>query len=258
MKNSKNFEKLVSIVKQLRSEDGCPWDKKQTRNSLMPYFLEEVYEVIDSIDNNDLTTLPEELGDVLFHIILQTEVAEENDEFNLDQVLNMINEKLIRRHPHVFGNENAKTLSQIKQNWETIKEKEKIRESRLDGVPIALPSLLKAQRVQQKASYVGFDWDNKDEVWEKVFEEIQELREAESQGNKDLVEEEMGDLFFTLVNLCRFLDISSEDSLRKSINKFTMRFKYLEKVIKQQNKKLDDVDFSELNEIWEKGKKILK
>ena len=258
MKNSKNFEKLVSIVKQLRSEDGCPWDKKQTRNSLMPYFLEEVYEVIDSIDNNDLTTLSEELGDVLFHIILQTEVAEETDEFNLDQVLNTINEKLIRRHPHVFGNENAKTLSQIKQNWETIKEKEKIRESRLDGVPIALPSLLKAQRVQQKASYVGFDWNNKEEVWEKVFEEIQELREAESQGNKDLVEEEMGDLFFTLVNLCRFLDISSEDSLRKSINKFTMRFKYLEKVIKQQNKKLDDVDFSELNEIWEQGKKILK
>lgn len=258
MKNSKNFEKLVSIVKQLRSEDGCPWDKKQTRNSLMPYFLEEVYEVVDSIDNNDLTTLPEELGDVLFHIILQTEVAEETDEFNLDQVLNMINEKLIRRHPHVFGNENAKTLSQIKQNWETIKEKEKIRESRLDGVPIALPSLLKAQRVQQKASYVGFDWNNKEEVWEKVFEEIQELREAESQDNKDLVEEEMGDLFFTLVNLCRFLDISSEDSLRKSINKFTMRFKYLEKVIKQQNKKLDDVDFSELNEIWEEGKKILK
>ncbi|MFL3051492.1 MAG: nucleoside triphosphate pyrophosphohydrolase [Candidatus Neomarinimicrobiota bacterium] len=258
MKNSKNFEKLVSIVKQLRSEDGCPWDKKQTRNSLMPYFLEEVYEVVDSIDNNDLTTLPEELGDVLFHIILQTEVAEETDEFNLDQVLNMINEKLIRRHPHVFGNGNAKTLSQIKQNWETIKEKEKIRESRLDGVPIALPSLLKAQRVQQKASYVGFDWNNKEEVWEKVFEEIQELREAESQDNKDLVEEEMGDLFFTLVNLCRFLDISSEDSLRKSINKFTMRFKYLEKVIKQQNKKLDDVDFSELNEIWEQGKKILK
>jgi len=258
MKNSKNFEKLVSIVKKLRSEDGCPWDKKQTRNSLMPYFLEEVYEVIDSIDNNDLTTLSEELGDVLFHIILQTEVAEETDEFNLDQVLNMINEKLMRRHPHVFDYKNTKTLSQIKQNWETIKEKEKIRESRLDGVPIALPSLLKAQRVQQKASYVGFDWDNKDEVWEKVFEEIQELREAESQGNKDLVEEEMGDLFFTLVNLCRFLEISSEDSLRKSINKFTMRFKYLEKVIKQQNRKLDDIDFSELNEIWERGKKILK
>ena len=155
-------------------------------------------------------------------------------------------------------NEINNDLTSLIKNWETIKEKEKIRESRLDGIPIALPSLLKAQRVQQKASYVGFDWDNKDEVWEKVFEEIQELRKAEALGNKDLVEEEMGDLIFTLVNLCRFLDISSDNSLRKSINKFTMRFKYLEKVIKQQNRKLDDVDFSELNEIWEQGKKILK
>tara|TARA_B100000029_G_scaffold189877_1_gene187731 strand:+ start:9817 stop:10590 length:774 start_codon:yes stop_codon:yes gene_type:complete len=257
MTTSNNFEQLIAIVKKLRSENGCPWDKKQTHNSLLPYFLEEVYEVIDAIDNNDPMALSEELGDVLFHIIFQAEIAKETDEFNLNEVLSLINKKLIRRHPHVFGEKNTKDLSQIKKNWEAIKEKEKIRESKLDGIGITLPSLLRAQRIQEKASHAGFDWDNKNEVWEKVFEEIRELKEAESQNNKDLVEEEMGDLFFTLVNLCRFLNISSEDSLRKSTNKFTMRFQYVEKIIKAKNKKLEDIDFHELNEIWEKGKDIL-
>ncbi|MBF88255.1 MAG: nucleoside triphosphate pyrophosphohydrolase [Candidatus Marinimicrobia bacterium] len=257
MTTSNNFEQLIAIVKKLRSENGCPWDKKQTHNSLLPYFLEEVYEVIDAIDNNDPMALSEELGDVLFHIIFQAEIATETDEFNLNEVLSLINKKLIRRHPHVFGEKNTKDLSQIKRNWEAIKEKEKIRESKLDGIGITLPSLLRAQRIQEKASHAGFDWDNKNEVWEKVFEEIRELKEAESQNNKDLVEEEMGDLFFTLVNLCRFLNISSEDSLRKSTNKFIMRFQYVEKIIKAKNKKLEDIDFHELNEIWEKGKDIL-
>lgn len=256
MNNGQRFEKLVSIVRQLRSEDGCPWDKNQTHNSLLPYFLEEVYEVMESIDNQDWKTLSEELGDVLFHILFQSDIAQQNAEFRLERVFDQIIEKLVKRHPHVFNNKKIQGVSEAKLDWEAAKQKEKKRKSRLDGVPATLPALVQAQRLQEKASYVGFDWDKIDQVWKKVEEELEELKEAKKEGIKKSIEEEMGDLFFSLVNLCRFLNISSEDALRKANHKFTNRFQSLEKELERVGKKFEETDLREMDEIWNRQKAL--
>ena len=194
------FEELVNIVSRLRAPDGCPWDREQTNHTLLPYFVEEVYEAIESIDDGDWDLVKEELGDILLHIVFQASIAEDEKNFQIIDSLDNINKKLINRHPHVFGDAKAEAAFHAKQNWEAEKHKEKGRESRLDGVPNSLPSLIRAQRLQQKASYAGFDWEKIEQVWGKVNEEIIELKEAEISGNNQHIDEEMGDLLFAIVN----------------------------------------------------------
>ena len=248
------FEELVNIVSRLRAPDGCPWDREQTNHTLLPYFVEEVYEAIESIDDRDWDLVKEELGDILLHIVFQASIAEDEKNFQIIDSLDNINKKLINRHPHVFGDAKAEAAFHAKQNWEAEKHKEKGRESRLDGVPNSLPSLIRAQRLQQKASYAGFDWEKIEQVWGKVNEEIIELKEAEISGNNQHIEEEMGDLLFAIVNLSRHLNISSEDALRKTNQKFIRRFKKVEEGIKAKGKKLNEASLEEMDSIWNEAK----
>ena len=248
------FEELVNIVSRLRAPDGCPWDREQTNHTLLPYFVEEVYEAIESIDDGDWDLVKEELGDILLHIVFQASIAEDEKNFQIIDSLDNINKKLINRHPHVFGDAKAEAAFHAKQNWEAEKHKEKGRESRLDGVPNSLPSLIRAQRLQQKASYAGFDWEKIEQVWGKINEEIIELKEAEISGNNQHIEEEMGDLLFAIVNLSRHLNISSEDALRKTNQKFIRRFKKVEEGIKAKGKKLNEASLEEMDSIWNEAK----
>tara|TARA_B100001248_G_scaffold140051_1_gene105132 strand:+ start:2071 stop:2859 length:789 start_codon:yes stop_codon:yes gene_type:complete len=252
------FLDLIDIIERLRAPDGCPWDKEQTHESLLPYFLEEAYEVIESVELNDWDTLKEELGDVLLHILLQAQIAKESNKFDIMDTIKGINDKLIKRHPHVFGNEKKNNSIQTKKDWEVQKHTEKKRESRLDGVPHKLPALVRAQRLQEKASYAGFDWDKIDGVWEKLDEELNELKQAQELGVIENVKEEIGDVLFTVVNLSRFFNVAAEDMLRKANRKFIKRFKKVEQKIKEQGKQLEDSDIKEMGKIWEQSKnKIL-
>jgi len=251
----KRFEELVTIVERLRGPDGCPWDREQTPASLLPYLLEETYEVMESVDDRNWEVLQEELGDLLLHVVFQASIATDSDRFNIDESLKTVNEKLVRRHPHVFGDTKANAAFKAKQNWEAEKQKEKKRDSRLDGVPVTLPGLVRAQRLQEKAAYVGFDWEKIESVWEKVYEELQEIKLAQQGDNKDLLEEEIGDAIFTLVNLARFLGIPAEDALRKTNNKFINRFKMIEKELKKRGKTLEESSLDEMDEIWNKVKR---
>ena len=249
------FEELVKIVSELRAPNGCPWDREQTNQSLLPYFIEEAYELIESVDEKNWENVKEELGDLLLHVVFQGSIAEQDGKFQLVESLLTVNKKLIRRHPHVFGDAQADEAFHAKQNWEAAKHKEKGRDSRLDGVPKNLPELVRAQRLQQKASYAGFDWDKVEQVWEKIHEEILELKEAQLSNNKKHVEEEIGDVIFAVVNLARFLDISAENSLRKTNKKFINRFKKIEEGIKEQGKEIDDATLEEMDAIWNKAKR---
>ena len=250
----KKFEELVEIVEKLRAPDGCPWDREQTNQSLLPYFIEEVYELIEGVDEENWDTVKEELGDLLLHMVFQASIGEDEGKFKLADSLTNVNEKLVRRHPHVFGNAKADAAFHAKQNWEAQKHKEKGRKSRLDGVPKNLPALVRAQRLQQKASYAGFDWDEVEQVWDKVHEEIQELKDAQSNEAKDHIAEEIGDVLFAVVNLARYLDIPAEDALRKTNQKFTSRFSKVEEGIKAQGKELEDASLEEMDAIWEMAK----
>ena len=194
--------------------------------------------------------MKEEVGDLLLHAVLQAVIAAENDHFTIEGSIKNINEKLVRRHPHVFGDAQADTTFHAKQNWEAAKHEEKNRKSRLDGVPVTLPALIRAQRLQQKASYAGFDWDKVEEVWAKIHEEIQELKEAQSNSSKNHIEEEIGDVLFAVVNLARFLDIPAEDALRKTNKKFTTRFAQVEEELKKRGKNVEDSSLEEMDEIW--------
>ncbi len=250
----KSFYKLVDVMKKLRGKNGCPWDKKQNHKSLKPYLIEEVYEVIDAIDREDYNDLKEELGDLLLQIVFHSQIAKENGIFTIDDVAEGIVEKLIRRHPHVFGDVKVKDSDEVLKNWEKIK-KEEGKESVLDGVPKGLPALLKARRVQEKAKRVGFDWKNIDGALEKVEEEFKELKEAIKSNKKDEISEEFGDLLFSLVNVSRFLGIDAEDSLQQTINKFMERFKAIENKIKKSEKKnIEEYSLEELDELWDRVK----
>jgi len=253
---TKLFLELIDIVERLRASDGCPWDKEQTHDSLLPYFLEETYEVIESVESSDWKTLKEELGDVLLHILLQAQIAKESNKFDILDILNGINEKLINRHPHVFGNKNKDNISEVKKDWELQKHIEKRRKSRLDGVPKTLPSLTRAQRLQEKASLAGFDWDNIEPVWNKLYEEIEELKEANAAGEKIGIEEEVGDVLFTVVNISRFLGIPAEDMLRKSNGKFIQRFKNIEKELKLKGIPIEKATSKQMNTIWDRTKEL--
>jgi len=246
------FEELVSIVKKLRSPEGCDWDKEQTHESLMPYLLEEVYEVIEAIERKDFDLLKEELGDLLLHVIFQADLAADKSKFNIKDSIDFVNKKLISRHPHIFDDENNKSWQ--KGDWESQKQREKKRDSILDGVPTSLPALLKSRRIQEKAASVGFDWDNNSQVLKKVDEEIEELKDAID--NKVGIEDELGDVLFTIVNLSRHLNIDPEKSLRLSTKKFSKRFKMIEKELNKKDIKIKDLSLEQLDKIWEENKKL--
>ena len=250
-KNIKSIDKLIEIVKQLRAPNGCDWDRKQTHNSLIPYLIEETYEVIEAIEKNDFDSLKEELGDLLLHIIFQVQLAEESNKFILDEVVESINKKLINRHPHIFINKNIKNWDS--GNWEKEKQKDKQRESVLDGVPNALPGLFKSRRIQEKASSVGFDWDNIDQVIKKVDEEIIELKESIKKQKG--INDELGDVLFSIVNLSRHLNLNPEESLNKSTEKFMNRFKKIEKDLESKKMTMNELSIDDLDKLWEKNKK---
>jgi len=250
------FEELLAIMRTLRSENGCEWDKAQTHESLKPYLVEEVYEVIHSIDEKNYNSLKEELGDLLLQIVFHSQIAQENGEFDIKDVIKTLNEKLIRRHPHVFGNSKGYSYEQ----WERIKAQEKGEEkvSKIGKVNKALPALSLARRIQENAAAVGFDWESTVDVFKKVREEIQELEKAMKEYEKKRIEDEFGDLLFSIVNLSRFLGIEPEGSLRKATEKFIKRFELMEKMIEEDGKKIEDLKIHELDSYWERSKKNLK
>lgn len=248
------FQELVDIMRKLRVE--CPWDKEQTHDSIKSATLEESYEVIEAIDNKDFQELKGELGDLLLHIVFHSVIGEDAKNFTLNEVIDEIKEKLIRRHPHVFGNVEVKDNNEIMKNWETIKLDEG-RKSVLEGVPKNLPELHRAFRLQEKASKVGFDWHNKEDVWKKVIEETNELLAAEKLNDKEKMENEMGDLFFSLINYSRFIGINPENALRRTTNKFVKRFGYIEKKLNETGKKITDSNLEEMDIYWEESKTIL-
>ncbi len=248
----KEFEKLVEIMKKLRSPEGCEWDRAQTHESLKPYLLEEAYEVIHSIDNKNYEELMEELGDVLLQVVFHSTIAEENGEFTILEVIKTLNDKLIRRHPHVFGE--AKGYSYAR--WEEIKAQEKGKKKRtsIGDVNPALPSLSLARRIQENAADVGFDWEKENQVWDVVFSEIEELKKSNTQEE---IEEEFGDLLFALVNLSRFINVDPEIALRKATEKFVKRFEVMESLIEKEGKNIQELELDELDRYWNKAKAIL-
>lgn len=250
------FERLVGIMARLRSENGCPWDREQTHESLRPYLIEEAYEVLEAIDRKDDTALCEELGDLLLQVVFHARLAAEASRFTIDDVANAVNDKLIRRHPHVFGDVDAKTASEVLVNWEKIKQSEgQGKRSILDGLPDHLPALLKAYRIQEKAARAHFDWDDVQDVFDKVQEEIEELREAHASENKKALEEEFGDLLFSLVNLARHLKVTPEDALRRTIQRFADRFRYIETALERNGERLEDATLQRMDALWEEAKR---
>lgn len=251
MQATDNFKDLVEIVKILRKE--CPWDRKQTHQSIKDNLIEEAYEAVEAIDQNDLDELKKELGDLLLHVVFHSRMATETDSFNVNDVIYSIQEKLIRRHPHVFGDTEAGDEQEVAANWEAIKLKEG-KESVLDGLPAHLPALIKAQRMQEKAANVGFDWPEWRQVWEKLEEELSELKEVLEKKDIQKSEEEFGDLLFSLVNVGRFFNLNAEDSLRLTNSKFVKRFRYIEKQIQNSDRTIDEVSLEEMDVFWEEAK----
>ena len=251
----KKLGELVTIVKKLRSPDGCEWDKQQTSETLIPYLLEEAYEVAESIMDNSSSSLKEELGDLLLHVVFQAVLAEEKDEFSINNVIVSINKKLIKRHPHVFDKDLlSKDVESIKKNWELNKKNEKNRNSILDGVPKSLPSLMASERLQDKAASVGFEWENYQDVINKIYEELEELKLGIKNNNQKNIEEELGDILIGVVNLSRFLNVSAEVAMQKANKKFYKRFTTMEKFITKDKKEIDKLSLSELDTYWEKVK----
>ena len=247
------FKRLLNIMDELREK--CPWDKKQTFESLRHLTIEETYELTEAILKNDKQEIKKELGDILLHIVFYARIASETNDFNISDVINSLCEKLITRHPHIYGDVEATTEEQVKENWEKIKLKEG-NKSVLSGVPVSLPALIKASRIQDKAKAVGFDWENENQVWSKVEEELEEFKSELQAGNKEKTEEEFGDLMFSLVNYARFININPEDALERTNLKFIKRFKYIEEQAGINNKKLEDMTLQEMDKLWEEAKLI--
>lgn len=252
------FGKLVSVVDTLRGDDGCPWDKAQTHDSVKPYLIEEAFEVIEALEAHDDSALCEELGDVLLHIVFHARMASERGAFDIEDISRGIVEKLIGRHPHVFGDAKAESAKEVLEEWEQIKLREKKAKrghaSLLDGLPISMSALLVSQRIQEKASRIGFDWDTMEPVMGKVKEEFSELEEAIEARNHDKIESELGDLLFAITNLARFLEVSSEMALRKTINKFMTRFSHIEKRVKEEG--LVKPPLEVLDSFWDEAKEM--
>ncbi|HOU95604.1 MAG TPA: nucleoside triphosphate pyrophosphohydrolase [Bacteroidales bacterium] len=248
------FKKLLEIVDELREK--CPWDREQTNESLRKLTIEETYELADAIIKGDNEGIKEELGDLMLHIAFYSKIGEEKGAFTLADVLESINNKLIYRHPHVFGNIDVKNSDDVKKNWEKLKmEGENGKDSVLAGVPSSLPAIIKANRIQEKVRATGFDWEKSEQVWDKVLEEIKELKEEAMKGDRDNIESELGDVFFSLINACRLYGIDPEAALEKTNRKFISRFNYLEKESQENGKSLNDMTLDEMNELWEESKK---
>jgi MazG family protein len=246
------FERLITIMDTLR--DKCPWDKKQTIETLRSLTIEETYELADAITANDWKGIKEELGDLLLHIVFYAKIGKEQNKFTLEQVIESISEKLIFRHPHIYGDVVANDEETVKQNWEKLKLKEG-KTSVLSGVPKSLPSTVKAIRLQEKAKQVGFEWDNREDVWEKVKEEMAELQEAVQLGEQKNIESEFGDVVFSLINYARFLQVDAESALEKTNIKFMNRFNAMEKIAKEKGLDLSDMSLMEMDQIWNAVKK---
>lgn len=253
---NKGFNHLVEIMRRLRAPGGCPWDAEQSHESLKRYLLEECYEVIEAIDKNDPEHLKEELGDLMLQPVFHAVIAEEKGEFTLDEVLNSICAKLVRRHPHVFAGQVVKTADEQVENWERIKKEEhgEGRKSALAGVPPHLPALLKARKITEKAARVGFDWEHADQVFAKVIEELHEFEETMALGDERRMEAELGDLLFAIVNLGRFLSIDPEEALRKTIERFTRRFAHIEDTMHARGVHMNEATLEEMEELWEEAK----
>jgi len=251
-----DLEELIKVMAALRGEKGCPWDKEQTMESLKPFIIEEAYEVLEAIDEKDPEAVKEELGDLLFQIVFQCQIAKEKGEFEMADVIEKIGRKMILRHPHVFGDADYKTSAEVLVHWEAQKKREgKQRESLLEGVPSTMPSLLRAHRLQDRASRVGFDWEKIDDVMKKLDEEIGEFKEAMEKKEEGKIEEELGDLLFMLVNISRFIGVNPEDALRKTISKFISRFRYIEMTAAGCGKKLSEMTLAEMDALWDEAKK---
>ncbi|WP_299288109.1 nucleoside triphosphate pyrophosphohydrolase [uncultured Mucilaginibacter sp.] len=252
------FERLLAVLKDLRT--NCPWDKKQTMQTLRHLTIEETYELADAILENDLPEVKKELGDVMMHLVFYAEIASETGDFTIVDVLNGICEKLIHRHPHIYSDVLVENEQDVKRNWEQLKLKEG-NKSVLGGVPASLPALVKAARIQEKARGVGFDWEDKSQVWEKVEEELQEFKDEfnvlnEASINPEKAEDEFGDLLFSLINYARFININPENALEKTNKKFIKRFQYLEQKAKENGKQLQDMTLAEMDVYWNEAKKL--
>lgn len=250
----KAFERLLTIMDELREK--CPWDKKQTIESLRHLTIEETYELSDAILDKNYTEIKKELGDLMLHMVFYARIASETQMFDIADVLNAICDKLIARHPHIYGDVKVSNEEEVKANWEKLKLKEG-NKSVLAGVPVSLPALIKASRIQEKARGVGFDWENKHQVWEKVLEELNEFKiEANKENNQSKTEEEFGDLLFSLVNYARFIGVNPEDALEKTNKKFIKRFTYLEEESKKDGKNLSEMTLAEMDEYWNRAKNL--
>lgn len=252
MSAEKSFTRLVSIMDELREK--CPWDKKQTIETLRPLTIEETYELTDAITDNDWKGIKEELGDILLHIIFYAKIATEQQKFTLEEVMEGISDKLVRRHPHIYGDVQVNNDEDVKKNWEQIKMQEG-KKSVLSGVPKSLPAVVKAARIQEKAKQVGFEWENKEDVWKKVEEEIHELHEAVAENDTEHIEEEFGDVMFSLINYARFLQIDAEGVLEKTNKKFISRFTAMEEEAAKQQKSLSQMSLAEMDELWNEIKR---
>lgn len=257
MKQQYTIQELREIIQRLRGENGCPWDREQTHLSLKNCMIEEAYEVIEGIDlynkTNDATNLCEELGDVLLQVVMHSQIAEENDEFTWNDVVTEVTKKMITRHPHVFGNQEVKTSEEVLRNWEQIKQEEKNETSVAESmkrVPMAMPATMRACKVQKKAAKVGFDFENINQVIDKMYEELEELKQAMENADKNGISEEYGDLVFTVVNLSRFLQLNVENSLTNATDKFINRFVDVEKLTVDEGRHLEGMSIDELNALW--------
>jgi XTP/dITP diphosphohydrolase len=248
------FLRLIKIMDELRAQ--CPWDKKQTIHTLRSLTIEETYELVDSIDQEDWKGIKEELGDILLHLVFYAKIGSEQNQFELEEVINGVCEKLIHRHPHIYGDVKVADEEDVKRNWEQLKLKEgKGKQSVLEGVPNSLPSMVKAWRIQQKAKQVGFEWENKEDVWKKVEEETAELKEAIASNDPAAIQDEMGDLLFSLVNYARFLQVDPDKALESTNRKFINRFQAMELIAKASGKELATMSLTEMDAIWNEVKK---
>lgn len=254
----KKFDELTEIIKILRSPDGCPWDREQTLYSLKSAMMEEAAELLDALDNKDIENIKEELGDVLLHVVIHSQIAHEDKLFDIEDVIDNLNEKLVRRHPHVFANEKINSSAAVIKRWDEVKAAEQKckpkPKSILDKTPNNLPSLLKSENLQKRAAKYGFDWENIDHVFDKLDEEVAELKNAYKNGSKEQTEEELGDVIFSAVNIGRHLSCSADEALRMTNNKFKKRFAYIEEQLEKQGKNLKDATLEEMDKLWNEAK----
>jgi MazG family protein len=254
------FQELVDLMARLRAPDGCPWDREQSFDTIKPYTLEETYEVLDAIDRRDWRDLSAELGDLMLQVVFYAQMASEENLFRIEDSLDAINEKLVRRHPHVFGDEHAATGEHVKKRWDEIKAAEKAErgesgETLLGGIPRNLPALVEAQQIASRAAGAGFDWDNIDQVIDKLHEELNEFQEARRGAAREELEDELGDMLFVLVNIARFAKIDPEQALRKTNAKFRQRFGHVERRLAERGKKVTESTISEMEELWQEAKR---